>query len=470
MTEFPFRSLREWLNFLEEKGDLVKNREEVDLREEISAIAKKIIMTNNSPILHENVRGYPGWRIANSTFLGLHRKAWVLGVGRETILKEVSQKLDMRVSPIEVSTGPCKEIKIFGDEVDLTMLPIPFTGAFEGTPNITAGMSNIRDLDTGWQNIAVRRFGLKGKRTLSEFINPGNQDFAIWANYRRAKKKMPIAIIIGADPCAYLVSQTKQPPGVCEYDLWGAFTGEPLEVVKCETSDLLVPATAEIVLEGEVDPEARELDGPFPEFMGYYTTIASVAQVKINAITMRKNPIFYYLGMGWAPTEGHEIGSLMLSISTYRELSKVFPGILDVYCHGWLYMVIRVEKEIAKNWVGYAKQVANVAKNLCKHDLKICVVVDEDVEDPSDYYQVVNAILNKFQATKDLTIAHRTLGCLLDPSEPWSGSWGWTDFMIMDCTEKPSPWDEGYKRGKAIPSPKSMQRVEEKWDKYGFKR
>jgi len=284
MTEFPFRSLREWLNFLEEKGDLVKNREEVDLREEISAIAKKIIMTNNSPILHENVRGYPGWRIANSTFLGLHRKAWVLGVGRETILKEVSQKLDMRVSPIEVSTGPCKEIKIFGDEVDLTMLPIPFTGAFEGTPNITAGMSNIRDLDTGWQNIAVRRFGLKGKRTLSEFINPGNQDFAIWANYRRAKKKMPIAIIIGADPCAYLVSQTKQPPGVCEYDLWGAFTGEPLEVVKCETSDLLVPATAEIVLEGEVDPEARELDGPFPEFMGYYTTIASVAQVKINAI------------------------------------------------------------------------------------------------------------------------------------------------------------------------------------------
>jgi UbiD family decarboxylase len=470
MAEFPFKSLRDWMKFLEDKEELVHNKTEVNLEVDVSAIAYKACRESAPAVIHENIKGYPGWRVLSGTFNTMDRMAYALGVERETMLKELAPKLDVHVPPMEVSTGPCKEIKIFGDDIDLTKIPIPFTGEFEGTPNITAGMSNIRDPETGWQNIAVRRFGLKGKRRLSEFINPTQQDFMIWGKYRRVREKMPIAIIIGPDPCTYLASQAKAPVGFCEYDLVGAFTGMPLEVVKCETSDLLVPADAEIVIEGDVDPYVRELDGPFPEMVGYYTTVASVARVDVKAVTMRKDPIYYYLNMGMKPTEGHAIGELMFAITFYRELTKQLPGILDVRSINWNSVAVKVDKKISKAWPQYAAAVGNILKFVASPAIKLVIVVDEDCDDLENQDDLFNAIWSKFQASKDITIIPRTTGTVLDPSEPWAGSWGWTDFMIMDCTEPSPPYDEGYKRGKAVPTAEALRKVTENWEKYGFKK
>jgi 4-hydroxy-3-polyprenylbenzoate decarboxylase len=470
MKEFPFLSLRDWISFLEERGDIVHNKVEVDLRGDVSAIAKLGTVKNAPPIIHENIKGYPDWRIASNLFLGKGKMALILGVDRDRFLEEVSSKLDVHVSPIEVSTGPCKEIKLVGEDADVNLLPIPFTGAMEGTPNITAGISNVRDIETGWQNIAVRRFGVKGSKVLSEFINPAQQDSLIWSKYRRRRERMPIAIIIGADPLTYVISQTKVPVGFCEYDLWGAFAGMPLEVVKCETNDLLVPSNAEVIIEGEVDPFEREMDGPFPELYGYYTTIAAVAKVHVTAITMRKNPIYYYMNMGEPPTEGHTMGSLMGSITVYRELSKIFPGILDVYSHRiWgMITIIKVDKRVAKSWSQYAVQIGSIAKFLCYPGWKGIIVVDDDVKDIRNLEEVFDAMVNKFQASKDLTIIPRTTASTLDPSEPWAGRWGWTDLFIMYCTEKPYPWDEGYKRGKAVPPRDALEKAEKNWNSYGF--
>jgi len=472
MIEFPYLSMREWIEYLEEKKQLSHVKAEVDLRGEVSALARRLNVLGaagkNAPaLLLENVKGYPGWRICTNTFATHERISWALGADPENFLADVTPRLDQRVPPMEVSTGPCKDVIIKEKDVDLLKLPIPFVGLSEGTPSLTAAMSNKRDIETGWENIAIRRLGLKGKNVLSEFINPGQQDFQIWAKYRDRNIPMPVAYVIAPDPASYIISQTKQPLGVCEYDLVGAFTGSPLEVVKCETSEIRVPANAEIIIEGEIPPHEREMDGPFPEHVGYYSPIADVARVHVKCITMRKDPIFYFLDMGMPPTEGHNIGNTMLAMSTYRELVKEFPGILDCYAHSWVGpMVIRVKKDIAKNWANFAVQVAALAKFKCIFYLKVVIVVDEDVENIRDYFQVWNAIMSKFQASKDVTIIPRTVATVLDASEPWAGQWGWQDFMVLDCTEPPAPYDEGFKRGVAQPPMEFIEKVKRDWNSY----
>lgn len=474
MTEFPYLSMREWLDYSEEIKQLKHIKSEVDLRGEVSALARHFNIQGaagkDAPcLLFENIKGYPGWRIATGTLSTHERIAMALGADPDNFLADVASNLDLRVPPMELNTGPCKEIIIHEQDVDMVKLPIPFLGFSEGTPNITSAMSNKQDLETGWQNVSMRRLGLKGKHILSEYINPSEQDFQIWAKYRERNIPMPVAYVIGPDPVSYITSQTMRSAGVCKYDLVGAFTGVPLEVVKCETSEIRVPANSEIIIEGEIHPYDREMDGPSPEHVGYYSPISQAAKVKVKCITMRKNPIYYFMDMGMPPTEGHAIGTTMVAMSTYREMVKEFFGILDCHTHSWVGpMVIKVKKDIAKNWPNFAAQVACLAKSTSVFTMKVIIVVDDDVEDIRDYYQVHNAILSKFQASKDVTIIPRTVATMMDASEPWAGQWGWQDFMILDCTEPPPPYDDGFKRGLAQPPTFFTEKVKRDWDKYGI--
>jgi 2,5-furandicarboxylate decarboxylase 1 len=459
---FPFKSLRHWLKFLEEQNSLIRVTKEVDTDQEIASIAYKAARTQGAPsFLFENIKGYPGWRIASATILSTQRQAWALGADDPAnLVRECGPKLDQRVPPIEVSTGPCKEIKFFGEDADLSKIPFCFTGEFEGIPNLTSGISNKKDPETGWQNVAVRRQGISGRSKFSEFIAASQQDFLIWAKYQLQGKKMPVAIAIGADPVAYITSQTKVPVGVCEYELWGAFTGQPLEVVRCETSDLLVPAESEIVIEAEIDPFDRELDGPFPEFGGYYSLVVLVAKSQVKCITMRKDPIFYYMGMGLAPSEGHSMAEPMQAATLYNLLSKQFPGILNVHNHGWYHNIVQVDRKIAKAWPQFAQAVGLAVKTFIPYANLTFVVDDDFGDDLTDYYELLNALHYKFAGTKDLTVMHRTAGDQLNPVEPWVGRLGWADYCIFDLTEKMAPWDEAYKRGKAIPGRAALEKVE----------
>ncbi len=454
MTErFPFRSLRHWLKILDEQGELVRVTREVDSNQEVSAIAYKASRTPGSPsFLFENIAGYPGWRIASGTMFGRQRHAWSLGVENTAhLVRECATKLDQRVSPIQVSTGPCKEVKFFGDDVDLSKIPFCFTADSEGVPTVTSAISNKKDPETGWQNVAVRRQTISGQRKFSELIHPAQQDILIWSKYQLQGKKMPVALAIGADPTTYMITQTKMPVGVCEYELWGAFTGQPLEVVKCETSDLLVPAEAELVIEAEIDPFERDLDGPAVEHGGYYTTIAWVGKSDVKCVTMRKDPIFYHFSVTTAPSEPHSFAEPMTAASLYNLLSKEFPGILNVHMHGWSHTIVQVDRKISKAWPRFARAVGLAVKTIYPGN-NIAFVVDDDFgEDISDYYQVFNALYYKFAATKDLTVLHRTTGDESNPVEAYVGRVGWQDYCVFDLTEKMAPWDEAYKRGRALP-------------------
>ncbi|TDA63837.1 MAG: UbiD family decarboxylase [Clostridia bacterium] len=472
MPEFPFTSMRDWLQYLEDNGELLTVNEQVDLRGGVAALAYQSARSglygpeSGPALLFTNIKGYPGWRIATNAMYGRHRLAKAMDVSADPrrFYHEVVAKIEQAMPPMEVTTAPCKEIIWRGEEADLARIPVPFTGELEGVPNITAGISNIREPDTGWQNIAVRRFGVKGSHTLSEFLNRTQQDYMIFMRYIDKGQPAPVAIIIGADPVTYIVSQIKMPIGFCEYDIWGGITGSPLEVVQCETSDLLVPASAEVVIEGEILPDEFEVDGPFPEFELYYTILARVVRVRVKCITMRKDPIYYYMLMGVPPTEGHSIGGTMIGVSHLRGLLRAFPGIINLHVPHHQYghiVVVQVAKEVAKAWSQFAVQVGfEVMKTAA---FKGVIVVDEDCEDITNWEFVLDEIQCKFQASKDLTIIPRMVHTELNPSEPWAGKWGWNDRFIIDATEPPPGYDEGYLRGKGYPPKWAREEAEKMW-------
>ncbi|MDP2727688.1 MAG: UbiD family decarboxylase, partial [Dehalococcoidia bacterium] len=448
----------------------VHNKEEVDLRGDVAAIARKLTKMEGPAVLHENIRGYPGWRILNNSLNSAQKVGWATGLEPQSLVRDLAGKMGHSVPPMQVASGPCKELKFFGDDVDLFKIPVPFSGEYEGTPNFTAGFSNVVDPETGWQNVAVRRFGLKGKNVLSEMINQAQQDVLIWGKYTMLGKQMPCAIVVGADPMTYMCALTKAPVGYCEYELWGVLTGTPLEVVKCETSDIVVPASAELVIEGYLDSKDRELDGPFPEFLGYYTQLTRVAKFHATCITMRKDPIFWYFHEGWGNTEGDFAAHFAMTAGLYRELINKVPGIINVWTNPFtsgVGTIVQVAKAVAKTYPGIARQIAGVASSVSPLQ-KYVWVIDEDVEDPTNLNDMLYALVNKFQASKDVQIWSRGVGCMQNPAELWAGQWGWDDTIVLDCTEKPPPYDEGYRRGKALPPADATEKVERNWTKYGF--
>ncbi len=474
--KFPFKSLEDWIAFLESKKQIIRNSKEVEVRNEISAISKKVAQTQGPAVLHDNILGYPGWHIFHDGLTTRERVAWSLGVQQENFLDNILNVLREAkpVKPKIVDTGPCKEVKIFGEDIDLTYLPIAFSTELEAPPYITAGMSNIRDPETGWQNTAIRRFQLKGKRRVNNLVLPFQHEGMIFQKYIQRKEPAPIAIVVGADPLYYLMSQLPAAPQEDEIDLWGAIAGEPLEVVPCETSEILVPANAEIVLEGEMDPEARELEGIFPEFTGYNSIFRRAPIVNIKAVTMRKQPIYYYMYNGIPVSESMTIGPVMMEVQFYRQLKELVPEVVDIaLLSTWGGVtVVSVDKNVRTKVPGLVKKIAFAVKTLkASPFVKNLVVVDDDM-DVRDPHQVFWCFSTRFQGAKDINVIPGAAGSFLDPSEPWldwlGGGYGHTSYSIFDCTEKMPPYDVGYRRGLGRPDAEVWKRIEKEWGSTGF--
>ncbi|TDA68282.1 MAG: UbiD family decarboxylase [Clostridia bacterium] len=460
--EFPFASLREWLSYLEVQGQLQKISTPVNLRHDLGYVSKTVADLSGPALLYENVEGYLGWRIFSDGLTTLQRRAWALGLRADDLSRRVAEVLMNRgpIKPLVVNTGPCKEIKVFGQDVDLTDLPIPYTGVYDNPPYITAGISTIQDLESGWVNIAVRRFQLKGQRRLCDLVVPSQHEGRVFARYVRAGQPMPIAIVIWADPLFYLVSQLPAADGVSEWNYWGAFAGQPLPVVKCETSDLLVPAAAEIIIEGVVDPRMREFEGPFCEFPGYYSGCYYCPVVQVQAVTMRAEPIYYYMYMGKEPSEGHNMAHLMYSGEIVRQLQALVPEVRDAnVLSTWSFTTaVSIDKQAKR--AGLVSKVGMALKTVKGGaTVKNIMVFDDDV-DIHNLNQVLWAFSVRFQPARDIFIMPETLTTPLDPSSPVMGKGpGVTSVAVYDCTEPGPPYDEPFKRQVAIPA-RSVTAVE----------
>ena len=473
MSSFPFESLGDWIEFLKERGEVHENSKPVETRNEIAAIARKVCQTGGRAVLHDNIEGYPGWRMFHDGFSTRDRIATVFGEEGDTFPHKTIERLKTAkpIKPKVVETGPCKEVKIVGDDIDLTYLPLPFTAEFEGPPFITSGISNLKDPDTGWQNTGIRRFQLKGKRKINNLVLPFQHEGIILSKYIDRNEPAPIAIVIGADPLYQLSSQIPAATQVDEMDVWGAIAGKPLEVVRCETSDILVPATAEIVLEGVMQPSERDLEGAFSEFTGYNSILRKAPIVRIQAVTMRKAPIFQYIYNGGPYSEGLSMGSTVNEIELYRQLKAVAPEIEDIaLLSSWGGVTAVSVKRAAKEKLpGVAKRIAFCIKSIkAAPFVKNVVVVDEEV-DVRDPNHVLWCFSTRFQGAKDITVIPGTPGTFLDPSELWLGMGpGYSSYTIFDCTEKLPPYDESYQRGLAAPAVEEMERIAREWGANGY--
>jgi len=491
-----YDDLRGFLGLLESKNELIHISEVVDWDVEIGAISQESINQNGAAFICENIKDYSDTICKRLTmnYLGnWKRVALAMGLAENSHPKEMVQEWRKRhkqlIKPVVVATGPCKENLVTGDDVDLLQFPIPRLHSGDGGRYaLTWHIVVTQDPDSEWMNVGTYRGMLLDSQNIGMLLVP-IQNWGLHAEkYRQRDMRMPLAVALGTDPITMMISGSPYPAGVNEYDVIGAIRGKPVELVKCETSDLLVPANAEIVFEGELDldPATYQLEGPFGEYPGYYSSIDSSPKpvFKINCITYRDDPIFTSGLIGVGPhlkaADLDYMSAITFSALTWDqiEINKV-PGVTDVWLDEDVYAT-NVFVSIDKKYYGHAKQVAfAIWSVLSAHYIgKYVIVVDSDI-DIHNPKKVWAAIANRTNPSEDIIVVPHTAGGPLDPSvhpdiKMKTGKLGRWDRVLIDAT-----WDDtwegrpewgGLNHPPSCLAPESdLQLIRKKWEKYGFK-
>jgi len=440
----PYKDLREFLEKLEKEGQLLKIEDEVLPEPDISAAAYAAVNVSNGPAVYfEHIKGYDQKKVVMNVHGSWENNALMLDLPKNTSLKllfhEISKRWDrFPVSPVVVRNAPLKDVIITKDINIFNELPVFRVNEFDGGFYLSKAVVISKDPeDPKNQNVGTYRLQVKDKDRIG-IQAAAQHDIAV--HLRKAEElnePLPVAIAIGNDPIITLVGSMPLQYNEDEYEMAGALRGKPAEIIRAEMVDLMVPAGAEIVLEGEIVPRKRSIEGPFGEFTGFYSATMKQAEIKIKAITRRKNPIIFenlYVVKPW--DEMDYLLGLITSVTIYKQLKAMAPEVVSVnamYCHG-LGTVISIKPRIG----GYGKIVG--AKLLATpHGLvypKIIIVVDDDI-DPFNLNEVMWALTTRFRADRDLVLIPNAPGSTLDPA---SYPRGIVTRMIMDAT-KPVPPD-----------------------------
>ncbi|MFC1870199.1 UbiD family decarboxylase [Chloroflexota bacterium] len=404
-------SLREWLEAAEQRGELLRiNGAHWDL--EMSSIAELIFREGKEPlpaILYDQIPDYPeGYR----TLFGLLTSSWgiakTLGLpedqtDRMSLLQNWYQKSKTchPLKPKLVTTGPVLANSDTGDQVDLFKFPIPRFHELDGGRYVGTCHAIIqKDPDSGYVNLGGYRSMTVDRNHVALHINPSKDgNIILYQKYWARKKAMPVVIAIGMDPILWWFScQADAPWGVSEYDYAGGVTGEPIEVIEGPHTGILLPARAEILIEGECRPDAFVDEGPFGEWHGYYSnaglTPVSEPIVEVKAVHYRDNPILTCSQMAVPPHSSSLIMALTSSVAIWNRLEAYgIPGIKAVWAHeiasGILLRVISIEQLYA----GHARQIGLLASQYGGNG-SYTIVVEEDI-DPSSLEQVMWSVVTR---------------------------------------------------------------------------
>jgi UbiD family decarboxylase len=431
----PIRDLRDWLNRVEAIGELTSIAEPVDRDEEMSAISYLVAKQTPSPaVLFKQTSGFEAssvkarmlWNIYGPS---VRRIALSLEEPADTptveLIRRTKEKLKMRLPPREVSESeaPVFQNTITGDAIDLTKWPIPRHWPLDGGRYAgTADAVITRDPDNGYLNVGTYRMMLQGRNEAGLFLSPGKDARLHITRSWSQGKAVHVAAAWGVDPLFMLVGSQSFPKNVSEYEYAGGIKGEPVAVVKARHSDLLIPASAEVVIEGIIKPQSLRAEGPFGEFTGYYgKPEAECPLVEITAIHHRNDPIFTNALMADYPScEQSGFFSILRSAKIWDDLDKLgMVGVAGVYCHpaaagGFGMTVISLKQQYA----GHAAQALALAAQVPggAYYTKWVVAVDEDV-DPSDMNQVIWAMASRCNPVDDIDIMRNTWSTPLDPSQ-----------------------------------------------------
>jgi len=339
-----YKDLRQFIQRLEEEGELSHIEAEVDWELEIGAVSRKAIDNKSGALLFNRVKGYPqGFRVL-ANLLGPSKPihnifALALGQPKDTPVPDLidwfGQKSNEYIRPMIVDRTPCKENIRKGKDVNLLNFPVPRIHGIDGGRFIgTWHIDVIKDPDTGWVNWGMYRHQLHDERRIGWLAIPTQHGPSIYyQKYESRGKDMPMAICIGTDPLSAIVAASGIPAQTNEVDIIGAMQGEPVELVKCETIDLEVPASSEIVIEGHVKANERFMEGPFGEFTGYSSGGRAPRPVfHVEAVTYRNNPILTMSNMGKPWDEVAILNSIVTSALLSQELRKKGIPFRGVYC------------------------------------------------------------------------------------------------------------------------------------------
>ena len=418
------KTFRTWLEYLQSTGRLAVVDKKVSLQFELAAIAKKL--DGKQAVYFSQVEDYS---IPVVSGICSTRKDFAEAL--ETDLYGMIPKFNQAVAApipcrlVEKEQATVKQ-RIIKENIDLLkMFPIPVHHEKDAGNYITAGLFIVRDPVTRKQNVSIHRLQVSGKNRLGALILP-RHTFHLYKQAEEVGRPLECAVVIGVDPVTLLASQASTLFGVDELEIASALRGEPLEVVRCETVDIDVPAHAEIVLEGRILPHVREPEGPFGEFPKYYGPRSDKEVVEITAVTHRNHPIFYTI----VPA-GYEhllLGGIPREASLFQSIRQTVPTVTAVHMSPGGTCRYHAIVSIKKRNEGEAKN-AILAAFANSFDIKHVVVVDEEV-DIFNMEEVEWAIATRFQADRDLVVVNGAQGSKLDPST----ANGIGSKMGLDCT------------------------------------
>jgi 4-hydroxy-3-polyprenylbenzoate decarboxylase len=453
-----YQDLRSFLASLEERGELKRIATEVDPRLEMTEICDRVLRAGGPALLFERPKGHRIPVLAN--LFGTTRRV-ALGMGEEDVgalreigkllaylkepeppkgLKDAWDKLPvlrqvMNMAPRVVSSAACQEVVREGKDVDLGSLPVQTCWPGDAGPLITWGLVVTRGPHKTRQNLGIyRQQVIAPNKTIMRWLahRGGALDFR---DHSAAKPgtPFPVAVVIGADPATILGAVTPVPDSLSEYQFAGLLRGGRTELAKCLGSDLQVPASAEIVLEGVIHPGETAVEGPFGDHTGYYNETAEFPVFTVERITTRRDPIYHSTYTGKPPDEPAVLGMALNEVFVPL-LQKQYPEIIDFHLppEGCSYRLAVVS--MRKQYAGHAKRVMFGIWSFLRQFMytKFIIVVDDDI-DVRDWKEVVWALTTRVDAARDTLIAENTPIDYLDFASPVAGL---GSKMGIDATNK----------------------------------
>jgi len=423
--KFLYDDLRGWIEQARKLGE-VRDVEGATWEEEIGMATELLHRSDSAPAaLFDKIPGYPkGYRVLTN-FFGGKRMNMTLGFPTELTRVELSNEFNKAFQEAKLMTyefvkdGPILENVQRGDKVNVLSFPVPLWHENDGGRYIGTGSYDItQDPDEGWVNLGTYRVMVHDEKSVGFYISPGKHGRIHRDKYMARNQPMPVAVVVGNDPLLFLMACNEVPYGISEYEFAGALRGEPYPVIRGEVTGLPIPAKAEIVLEGFVDPKKRRREGPFGEWTGYYASdVRDEPVLDIKAIYHRNNPIILGCPPNPPPDELARYRAVIRSGLLKQELERAgLSGIKAVWAHetgsSRMLLVIAIEQRYG----GHATQVGHVASqcHVGAYAGKYVIVVDDDI-DVSNLEEVLWAMLTRSDPATSIDIIHNAWSTSLDP-------------------------------------------------------
>jgi 4-hydroxy-3-polyprenylbenzoate decarboxylase/2,5-furandicarboxylate decarboxylase 1 len=408
----PYQDFRQFLDVLRQQGELIDVDRHVALTDTGKALKQAYQNGRPAVVFNDNGTEFP---LVCGVYSDRTKALLAFQSDEKSVLQKVLDGLDNPIAPtMTKGPAPCQDVVITGDDIDINKFPIPTYSPKDGGPYITPGIVVSKDPETGVPDIGHYRFLILSKNTFSFSAQPFHRFGKNLTKCQKMGVKPKGALIIGVDPVLAYTCQVQVHDQTNDWEIAGGFRGEPVELVKCKTCDIEVPATSEVVIEFEVDMDNMVMEGPLGEYTGYYTPPSLKPVATITAITHRKKPIFQGLLTGKPVTENHILKQIPFEASFLKTLKRQFPTIESVSVRASAGVSFYVVISMNQRFAGEARQVilSAMSSNIRP---KWTIVVDPDIDVHSSS-EVEWAMAFRTQPQRDVIIVDQIPAGPSDPS------------------------------------------------------